>query len=358
VETVRPAIPASRTTSELLAPVPASDGRRPWLLTGGAGYIGRHVLRALLAAGERAVVLDDLSTGDVRSVPEDVPLVVGSVGDEALVRRVLREHLVAGVVHLAAKKSVAQSCADPLLYYRENLGGLLSLLQAMRAESVGRLVFSSSAAVYGTPLTDLVDESAPTRPESPYGRSKLAGEWMVRDTAAAHGMSVVCLRYFNVVGCADPELAERLGENLFPKVIERLRSGGPVQVFGGDYPTEDGTCVRDYVHVEDLADAHVAAAALAADGVRDEVINVGAGQGHTVLDVLETFARASGTSVAHVVSPRRPGDPAAMVADAGRAAEILDWRARHGLDAMVESSWAAEVSRSGVRAAAVALRGS
>jgi UDP-glucose 4-epimerase len=312
-----------------------------WLLTGGAGYIGSHVARALLRAGHRVVVLDDLSSGDAGRVPVGVPLAVASVSDEQAVRRVLREHRVDGVVHLAAKKSVQESCADPLLYYRENVGGLLSLLQAMRAEGVGRLVFSSSAAVYGTPEGAVVDEAARTAPESPYGRTKLAGESMVRDVAAADGVSVVSLRYFNVVGCDEPGLADAVGVNLFPRILARIDERLPVTVFGGDYPTADGTCVRDYIHVQDLAEAHVAAAGLTATQGCDEVINVGCGRGYSVLEVLAEFGRCAGAPIPHVTAPRRAGDPASMVADAAKAARLLGWRARFGLPDMVASAWSA-----------------
>lgn len=324
-----------------------SSNRIGWLLTGGAGYIGSHVLRALRAAGERVVVLDDLSTGERSRVPDDVPLVIASAGDEPTVRRILREHRIGGVIHLAAKKSVEESCADPLLYYQENLGGLMSVLQAMRAESVGRLVFSSSAAVYGTPRRAPVDEAAQTIPESPYGRTKLVGEWMVRDAVTAYGVSAVCLRYFNVVGCADPELADAGGTNLFPRLLQRVSARQPVLVFGGDYPTEDGTCVRDYIHVQDLAEAHVAAARLTGSGRHDEVINVGCGRGYSVLDVIREFASSAGRTIPYTVRPRRAGDPAAVVADAGRAAGVLGWRARFGLADMVSSAWAAAVPRPG-----------
>jgi UDP-glucose 4-epimerase len=324
-----------------------------WLLTGGAGYIGSHVLRALLAIGERVVVLDDLSTGDRSRVPAGVPLVVASVGDEATVRGVLREHRIGGVIHLAAKKSVEESCVDPLLYYQENLGGLVSVLQAMRAESVDRLVFSSSAAVYGTPDRAPVDEAAATSPESPYGRTKLVGEWMVRDAVAAYGVSAVCLRYFNVVGCAEPGLADAEGTNLFPRLLQRVAARQPVLVFGGDYPTEDGTCVRDYIHVQDLAEAHVAAARLTGSGRQDEVINVGCGRGYSVLDVVGEFARSAGRTIPYTVSPRRAGDPASVVADAGRAAGVLGWQARFGLPDMVSSAWRAAVPGAAVPGTAV-----
>jgi UDP-glucose 4-epimerase len=340
----RPFISGQASSPEFriaLGPEPAARRPRPWLLTGGAGYIGSHVARALLDAGERVVVLDDLSTGIDARVPWGVPLVVADVADTTAVRLALRAHEIGGVIHLAAKKSVPDSVAEPLGYYRENLVGLLSLLEAMRAEDVDQLVFSSSAAVYGTPGTDTVDEQSPTRPESPYGRTKLVGEWMVADASAAFGLAAVSLRYFNVVGCAEPALADTGGTNLFPRILERLAAGQPVTVFGGDCPTPDGTCVRDYIHVADLARAHVAAARLTARSRGHEVVNVGCGRGHSVLEVLAEFGANAGHEVAHLVTGRRPGDPASMVADATKAGSLLGWAPNFGLAEMVADTWAA-----------------
>jgi UDP-glucose 4-epimerase len=311
-----------------------------WLVTGGAGYIGSHVIRAMTDDGQPVVVLDDLSTGHAERVPSSIPLVVGTVLDGELLRRVLREHSVTGIVHLAAKKSVAESVAQPLLYHRENVVGTLTLLEAMAAERVSRLVFSSSAAVYGSPDDDSVQEDAPTRPESPYGRTKLMSEWMVQDAAEALGLGTVCLRYFNVVGCADPDLADTGGTNLFPLVFRALASGEHPVVFGDDYPTRDGTCVRDYIHVQDLAEAHVAAARLLAEpGMRHDVVNIGCGRGHTVREVLATVGEVTGRDTTPTILPRRPGDPAGMVADPSLARRLLGWTAQRDLDAMVESAW-------------------
>ena len=315
-----------------------------WLLTGGAGYIGSHVARAMIEAGDRVVVLDDLSSGHVERVPDETGFVEADVVDEDTVRRVLREHRVTGVIHLAARKAVEESCHDPLLYYRENVSGLLSVLHAMHLEGVERLVFSSSAAVYGTHDDPQVDEHSSTTPENPYGRTKLVGEWMVEDVVAAYGVTAVSLRYFNVVGCAEPALADLHGSNLFPAVVDRIAQGLSVRVFGGDYPTPDGTCVRDYIHVQDLAEAHVAATRLTASPGSTTTVNVGCGSGHSVLDVLREFRRASGLPVPYVVEPRRPGDPAAMVADVTHAADVLGWKARFGLAEMVGSAWEAAVA--------------
>jgi UDP-glucose 4-epimerase len=311
------------------------------MLTGGAGYIGAHVLRALQAAGEQVVVLDDLSTGDARRVPEGVPFEVASVLDGSRVVRVLREHRVRGVIHLAGKKAVEESVRLPLHYYQENAEGVRRLLQAMADADVRRLVFSSSAAVYAPPTAPLVREDAPTVPQNPYGRSKLVGEWMVADVASSQGIGAVSLRYFNVVGNATPELADRAGTNLFPRILDALRTGRRPTVFGVDYPTPDGSGVRDYIHVADLADAHVAATRLTAEPGHT-VLNVGCGRGYSVLEVLRAFADEAGLDTTPEIRPRRAGDAASVVADPSRAARVLGWRARHGLADMVASAWEAE----------------
>jgi UDP-glucose 4-epimerase len=230
------------------------------LITGGAGYIGAHVVRALRQAGETVVVLDNLTAGVTARVPEGVPLVVGSTLDRELLDRTFAEHGVTDVVHLAAKKQVGESVEMPLHYYRENVYGLQILLEAMAAGGVGRLVFSSSAAVYGMPDVELVTEDTPCVPINPYGETKLVGEWMARAAGKAHGISTACLRYFNVAGTAAPELADTGVFNIVPMVFEKLTQGAAPLIFGDDYDTPDGTCIRDYIHVADLADAHVAAA--------------------------------------------------------------------------------------------------
>ena len=319
-----------------------------WLLTGGAGYIGSHVVRAMLEAGLSVVVLDDMSTGDARRVPRHVPYVRGSVLDVGLLRSTFREHAITGVVHLAGKKSVPESVEQPLRYYRENVAGALTLLEAMVAEGVSRLVFSSSAAVYGTSEAHFVSEVSPTNPESPYGRSKLMAEWVIEDAAAAFNVSCIKLRYFNVVGCADVRLAEIGGANLFPLVFDALENGRRPVVFGDDYPTRDGSCVRDYIHVQDLAEAHVAAVSRVTLGKVDETVNVGCGVGHTVFEVLAEIGRVTGRDTTPTVLPRRQGDPASMIAATGPAEQILGWSAKRNLAEMVESAWrGASASRRG-----------
>ncbi|MBO9626631.1 MAG: UDP-glucose 4-epimerase, partial [Microbacterium sp.] len=231
-----------------------------WLVTGGAGYIGAHVVRALHAAGLGAVVLDDLSTGRAEFVPADVPLVEGSVLDGPVVAGALVGHAVTGVIHLAGYKYAGVSIQRPVHTYEQNVTGTVVLLREMAAAGIRDIVFSSSAAVYGTPTTELVTEATPVAPESPYGRSKLVGEWLVEDEARARGLRGVSLRYFNVVGSGDPAVWDTSPHNLFPLVLEDLAKGRIPRINGADYPTPDGTCVRDYVHVADVAAAHVAAA--------------------------------------------------------------------------------------------------
>jgi UDP-glucose 4-epimerase len=309
-----------------------------WLVTGGAGYIGLHVVDALRAAGRDVVVYDDLSTG--RGELVDVPMVVGSVHDGDLLRATLREHAVTGVLHLAAKKAVGESVERPLHYYRENVDGLLGLLEAMGDTGVDRLVFSSSAAVYGMPDVDLVTEATPTAPLSPYGETKLVGEWIVQAAAAATGLRYALLRYFNVAGAARPELADTSVSNLVPMVFERLTAGRAPMLFGEDYPTPDGTCVRDFIHVADLADAHAAAvASLERDGA-DLLLNVGRGEGASVREVLATVAEVTGHDTTPEVLPRRAGDPPRVVASAAEVQRVLGWSARHDLREMVEGAWA------------------
>ena len=315
-----------------------------WLITGGAGYIGAHVVRAMVAAGERVVVLDDLTSGRAARLPAGVPLVRGSVSDGEVTARALAEHGVTGVVHLAARKRAPESVANPTLYYRENVGGLSRLLDTMVAADVRRLVFSSSAAVYGSPDVPLVTEETPCRPVNPYGETKLAGEWLVRAVGRAHGVASVCLRYFNVAGAASPELADLGGGNVVPLFFERIEAGLPPVIFGDDYPTPDGTCVRDYVHVADLADAHLAAAGELARiepgaPAGDLTVNVGTGVGVSVRELATAVGEVTGRALPPVVEGRRAGDPARVVASAELAAARLGFTARRGLTEMVASAW-------------------
>ena len=312
-----------------------------WLLTGGAGYIGSHVAASLLRSGEDVVVLDDMTSGVRARVPEGVPLVETSVLDTDGVRAAIGEHSVTGVVHLAARKAVGESMERPLHYYRENVGGLESLLRAMVAEQVDRIVFSSSAAVYGMPDVDLITEDGPTSPINPYGETKLAGEWLVRDVGVATGMRWISLRYFNVAGAESPRLGDTAAANLVPMVFRALDEGRAPQIFGDDYPTPDGSCIRDYVHVADLADAHVAAAARLDGGPAAAVYNVGTGSGSSVKEVLATVRKVTGIDVEPFVAPRRAGDPARLVAAAAAIEKDLGWTASRDLTDIVTSAWRA-----------------
>ncbi|MET8948412.1 UDP-glucose 4-epimerase GalE [Streptomyces sp. NPDC004542] len=312
-----------------------------WLITGGAGYIGAHVVRVMTGTGERVVVLDDLSAGVPARLPTGVPLVEGCVTDRGLLERVLAEHAVTGVVHLAARKQVAESVARPAHYYRENLGGLATLLEAVAAAGVDRFLFSSSAAVYGNPDVDLITEDTPCVPVNPYGETKLAGEWLVRAAGRAHAITTVCLRYFNVAGAAAPELADTGVFNIVPMVFDRLTHDEAPRIFGDDYPTPDGTCIRDYIHVADLAEAHLAAARRLADGALsgDLTVNIGRGEGVSVRELVSVIGEVTGDRRQPVVEGRRPGDAPRAVASAERAEDALGWRARRGVRAMVESAW-------------------
>jgi UDP-glucose 4-epimerase len=309
-----------------------------WLVTGGAGYIGAHVVRAMVEAGEDVVALDDLSTGDRRRVHAAARFVEGSVLDREAVRAALRG--VTGVVHIAAKKQVGESVAEPLHYYRENVDGLLTLLEECRTSGVDRFVFSSSAATYGMPDVELVTEDTPKAPLSPYGETKLVGEWLLNDCATAFGLQVMNMRYFNVAGAAAPELGDPGVFNLIPLVFQALHKGERPRVFGNDYPTPDGTCVRDYVHVADIADAHLAAARALDAGQPGSTYNIGRGEGSSVLEVIDVIADITGLDCTYDVVDRRAGDPARIVAAVDRIREGLGFQAKYDLKQMVASAWA------------------
>jgi UDP-glucose 4-epimerase len=315
-----------------------------WLVTGGAGYIGAHVVDAMRAAGERVVVLDDLSTG-VQKRLDDAPFVLGSVLDRPLVEDTMRTHSVRGVVHLAAKKQVEESVRRPLYYYEQNVEGLRRLLEAATATGVESVVFSSSAAVYGAPDEDQVGEDLDCRPVNPYGQTKLVGERLVSDVATATGLRYASLRYFNVAGSAAPSMADTGESNLVPMVFRRLAERRAPLIFGADHPTPDGTCIRDFVHVSDIASAHVAAARGLADGrVTALTANIGRGDGVSVREMVDTIRDVTGTAGESwsepVVVAARPGDPPRVVASAARIRANLGWEARWGVRDMVASAWA------------------
>lgn len=314
-----------------------------WLVTGGAGYIGSHVVAALRAASIPSLVVDSLSSGHREFVPEDVPFVHASILDTEVVARSMVDHGVTGVIHLAGFKYAGVSVQEPLLTYEQNVTGTANLLKAMELADVDKLVFSSSAATYGTPRVDIVTEDTATSPESPYGESKLIGEWLIRDQGLARGLKHTSLRYFNVVGSGSPELYDTSPHNLFPIVLRALTSGKTPKINGTDYNTEDGTCVRDYVHVADLAASHVAAAqALAAGKPLERVYNLGSGDGLSVKQIMTAMATVTGIDFEPEIGPRRPGDPDRIVADGTRAARDLDWKMRHTVEDMVASAYEAQ----------------
>ncbi|MDP2014941.1 MAG: UDP-glucose 4-epimerase GalE [Actinomycetota bacterium] len=312
-----------------------------WLVTGGAGYIGNHVTRALLASGRDVVVVDDLSTGNAARIPDAAVFVQASVADRDALTNVLTEHQVDGVIHLAAKKAPAASIDTPLHYYRENVGGIITLLEAMADAGVRRIVHSSSAAVYGTPVSNPTAESAQIKPESPYGETKVVSEWVVKAEGIATGLSWIALRYFNVAGAGSDELGDTSINNLIPMVFDALERGRAPQIFGDDYPTPDGTAIRDYIHVVDLADAHVAAAAHLEHQQEAQALNVGRGVGASVREVMDVISDVIGTDVHPVVVSRRPGDPEDSTAATARIHEVLGWQAQYDLTAMVASAWSA-----------------
>ncbi len=316
------------------------------LVTGGAGYVGSVSAERLLEAGHEVTVLDNLATGHADSVPEGATLVQGSFADPDAIADVLAHNHIEAVLHCAAKSLVGESMSDPAAYYRTNVVGGVTLLDAMRRLDVGRIVFSSTAAVYGAPESTPIREDAPTRPINPYGATKLAFEGAMAGYGAAYGLRSVSLRYFNVAGASKRNGEDHEPEtHLIPNVLIAMQIGRPLTLFGSDYPTPDGTPIRDYIHVLDLADAHLAAlGATAPDDPRTDaplVCNLGSGGGFSVREVLAATERVMGRPVPHTVGPRRDGDPPILVASIDRAADVLDWRpCRSTLDEMIGSAWA------------------
>ena len=316
----------------------------PVLVTGGAGYIGSHAVWALVDAGREVVVLDDLSYGRREALPPGVELVVGSVGDRNLVERLLAEHGVSTVLHFAGSVLVGQSVSDPLGYYANNTVNSHALLQACVAVGVKNFIFSSTAAVYGMPETQPIAETAPTKPINPYGASKLMTEMMLRDTSAAHGLSHVILRYFNVAGAdAQGRTGERrpMATHLINVATQvALGKRNLMEIFGEDYDTPDGTCIRDYIHVSDLADAHLKAVEHLERGGESLTLNCGYGRGASVREVLSQVEAVAGHELAIRPAPRRPGDPPRLVAAAGRIRDRLGWQPRHDdLAAIIRSAF-------------------
>lgn len=316
------------------------------LVTGGAGYIGSHVVRLLTERGDDVLVVDDFSTGlDARV--EGLPVVtldLAAPDAEDRLVDAIEKHAVDSIIHFAAKKQVGESVEQPIMYYRQNIGALTNILAAVERTGITSLVFSSSAATYGMPDVDMVAEDLDCRPINPYGQTKLIGEWMIDNAITSATMrgemfNAVKLRYFNVAGAGWPELADTAVMNLIPIVLGRLADGNAPIVFGDDYDTPDGTCIRDYVHVKDLAEAHISALDyMKAGGTTETVFNVGTGTGASVKEVIDAIAEATGRDIVPEMGQRRAGDPPALVADVSRIGALLSWKAEFDLDEIVRSA--------------------
>jgi UDP-glucose 4-epimerase len=316
------------------------------LVTGGAGYIGAHVVSELQKKGEKVVVVDDLSYGKASRIG-DAPLIelnVSDTGAEEILIKAMREHKVDSVIHFAARKQVGESVQKPMFYYKENIHGIENIINAMIASGAKKLVFSSSAATYGQPEEAVVPEDTNMRPINPYGETKLIGEWIGRAAAKVSDITFVALRYFNVAGAGDPELGDPAILNLIPMVFDRLSRGENPKIFGDDYPTEDGTCVRDYIHVVDLADAHVKAleyASLPEEKRKYDVFNVGTGKGTSVREIIDEIANVTKVDFSAEVEPRRLGDPAVLIGSPKRINTELNWYGSKGVHEIVESAFLA-----------------
>ena len=315
------------------------------MVTGGCGYIGAHVVHALQEAGTEVVVVDDLSygkptrIGNARLYGADV---AAPGADERLIE-IIRENGVDSVIHFAARKQVGESMEKPIWYYRQNLNGMINVLAAMAKTDAKKLVFSSSAATYGEPPVDVVPEDVqPMLPINPYGQTKLVGEWMARSCEQPHGIRFCALRYFNVAGCGPVELEDPAILNLIPMLFDRLKQGKAPAIFGDDYPTPDGTCVRDYIHVSDLADAHIAALGyLNQDERKYDAFNVGTGEGTSVRQIVDEVKKVTGLPFTEAVKPRRAGDPPHLIGDPSRINTEMGWHAKYNVHDIVESAWEA-----------------
>jgi UDP-glucose 4-epimerase len=314
-----------------------------WLITGGAGYIGAHVVESVLASGREVVVLDDLSSGIAARLSNNAQLIRTSLQDVSGINRIFEDAEITGVVHLAAKKRVGESVERPDYYWQENVVGLQNLLEAVKRHDVINFVFSSSAAVYGQPDMPpgtLITEQTPCSPINPYGATKLKGEVLSKAMAESDGIKVAALRYFNAAGAGRPELGDQYFFNLVPIVFDTLDSGDQPIIFGNDYQTPDGSCIRDYVHVQDLAEAHIAAMEFVEKSDPGfTAINIGTGSGTSVYEVLEEIQDVTRISIEPIVGQRREGDPPALVADVSLARDSLGWQSSRDLREIISSAW-------------------
>lgn len=313
------------------------------LVVGGAGYIGSHFVEELINEKE-VIVLDNLSTGHRQFVHEQAQFIEGNLGDEQLLHSIFSEYKIDAVVHFAASSLVGESVVNPIKYYDNNVSSTLVLLKTMMNHGVKKFIFSSTAATYGIPSVDIITEGTPTNPINPYGRSKLMIEWILQDFAKSYDLDYVILRYFNAAGAhADGRIGEKHSPetHLIPIIIEHLLGiRETISVFGNDYPTEDGTCVRDYIHVTDLAKAHLLALhALLENQVKEEVFNLGNGSGYSVMEVIRTCEVITKKNASIVMEERRDGDPATLVASSEKISEMLGWKPTHNLDSIVETAW-------------------
>lgn len=315
------------------------------LVAGGAGYIGAHVVALLRERGERVVVVDDLSYGSADRIG-DATLVELDIASSHARRTLLNTMIdedVTAVIHFAARKQVGESVEKPMWYYQQNVGGLANMLSAMRDAGVRTMIFSSSAAVYGMPPVEIVGEDIDKHPINPYGETKLIGEWMMADCERAWGLKWIGLRYFNVAGAGSDDLGDPACLNLIPMVLEKLAQGRNPKIFGTDYDTADGTCIRDYIHVSDLADAHLAALDYLGgdEQVSHHVFNVGTGRGTSVREIVDGLREVTGIDFAADEEDRRAGDPPKLIGDATRITTELGWKARYGVDEILTSAWSA-----------------
>ena len=312
------------------------------LVTGGAGFIGSHVVRLLTARGDEVVIVDDLVTGLRARVP-NVPLIHMDLADtdaQQVLEVVMRDHRVTRVIHFAGRKQVAESVARPAWYFQQNIASLANLIMAMENARVNQLVFSSSAAVYGASEGHALAEIEPLSPINPYGESKLIGEWLISNAVRSLGLRASSLRYFNVGGAGWPELGDSAVLNLVPMVMERLNAGLAPVIFGDDYDTADGTCIRDYVHVLDLAEAHLATLdSLRLGDARHDIYNVGTGLGSSVREMITEIIAISNVNVSPTILDRRVGDPAVVVADVRKIAQAIGWSTRFNTSDIIESAW-------------------